>query len=56
MNPKHNYEIPKSYEERMTEALESIAGSLKNIENTIASDPGDEVEHIYNIPTDYKMD
>ena len=56
MNPEHKFEIPKSYEERITEALESIAGSLKTLETTIASDPGDEVDRIYNIPTDYKMD
>ena len=56
MNPQHQFDIPKSYEERITEALESIAGSLKTIEETIISDPGDEVDHIYKVPGDYKMD
>ena len=56
MTEQHNFEITKNNETRITEALESIANSLKTIEKDIASDPGDEVEHIYSIPEDYKMD
>jgi hypothetical protein len=40
------YETPKGREERMVEALESIAGSLKVISEYVISDPGDEVDPI----------
>jgi len=49
------YETPKGREERLVEALESIAGSLKIITEHIISDPGDEVEPImrrYKLPDD----
>ena len=39
------------------EALENIAKSLKNIEKTIiVSDPGDEVEHLYEKVYAYDRD
>tara|TARA_R110000824_G_scaffold54463_10_gene150289 strand:- start:1873 stop:2043 length:171 start_codon:yes stop_codon:yes gene_type:complete len=56
MIEEHNFKITKNNETRITEALESIADSLKTIKKVIASDPGDEVEHIYKSPSDYKMD
>ena len=49
------YETPKNREERMVEALESIAGSLKVISEYVISDPGDEVDPIirrFNLPDD----
>ena len=51
MTENRKYETPKPREERMVEALESIAGSLK----AIVSDPGDEVDPImktYKLPDD----
>ena len=67
MTEEHNFEITKNNETRITEALESIAGSLQEIKTHIISDPGDEVEHIKikfpkddpfykHLPDDYKMD
>ena len=49
------YETPKNREERMVEALESIADSLKAISEYVISDPGDEVDPIirrFNLPDD----
>jgi len=55
MIENQKYETPKGREERLVEALESIAGSLKIITEHIISDPGDEVEPImrrYKLPDD----
>jgi len=46
MTENRKYETPKGNEERIVDALESIAGSLKVITEFIISDPGDEVEYI----------
>tara|TARA_R100000808_G_scaffold6064_2_gene18160 strand:+ start:3580 stop:3759 length:180 start_codon:yes stop_codon:yes gene_type:complete len=49
------YEIPKTPEARIVEALESIADSLKVISEYVVSDPGDEVDPIkrrYKLPDD----
>ena len=46
------YEVAKSKEDRLVEALESIASSMRNIERVIVSDPGDEQTHIYRVPDD----
>ena len=43
------YEIPKTPEDRIVDALESIADSLKAISEYVISDPGDEVESIKRI-------
>ena len=50
MIENRKYETPKGREERMLEALESIAGSLKVISEYVISDPGDEV---YPITADF---
>jgi len=55
MTENRKYETPKPREERMVEALESIAGSLKAISEYIISDPGDEVDPIkrrFKLPDD----
>ena len=55
MTENRKYETPKGREERIVEALESIAGSLKVISEYVISDPGDEVEPIirrYKLPDD----
>jgi hypothetical protein len=55
MTENRKYEIPKTPEDRIVDALESIADSLKTISEHIVSDPGDEVDPIvkrYNIPDD----
>ena len=49
------YEIPKTPEARIVDAVESIADCLKGISEYVVSDPGDEVESImktYKLPDD----
>ena len=55
MTENRKYETPKGREERIVEALESIAGTLKILTEHIISDPGDEVDPIirnFKLPDD----
>ena len=55
MIKNNKYEIPKTPEDRIVDALESIADSLKAISEYVISDPGDEVDPIkrrFNLPDD----
>ena len=55
MSKNRKYEIPKTPEDRIVDALESIADSLKVISEYVISDPGDEVEPIkrsFKLPDD----
>jgi len=55
MIKNQKYETPKGREERIVEALESIAGTLKILTEHIISDPGDEVDPIirnFKLPDD----
>ena len=55
MTENRKYETPKGREERIVEAMESIAGTLKILTEHIISDPGDEVDPIirnFKLPDD----
>lgn len=52
MIENQKYETPKGREERLVEALESIAGSLKIITEHIISDEVEPIMRRYKLPDD----